>query len=280
MRGIVPGLAGALIAAALNCAPPARANDSAGAPSHLTLDLTGGFESTSAFRGLRSRRLNPNPYLQLDFEISDAYLGLYGAPVAFGAETDALIYAYGGYAPTIAGFDLDIGIGVYAFPDSRIYEFDLDGDGVTDHSGRKGLIEPYAGLKRVVGPVELSVVAFASPNSLGDSGRAFYYRGEAEFALPEDFSFVAGYGASRFRDRLLNDDYDDWSVALKKSVLGFDLKLRYSDTVGAVGLDNRTLALVVERGFSLFSRETRRGRTPEKIRNRFTFDKCRLGAAR
>lgn len=274
MRGTIRDIGTALAAVFVAAAPAGAAG------ADFAVDLTGGVESTSVFRGYRAARLNPSPSLALDLEYALAYAGLYAAPVAFGVETNALLYAYGGYAPSLAGFNFDLGLGVYAFPDSEDFAFDVDGDGAADHQGRKGLIEPYAGAERGIGPATLSVFGFFTPDTLGESGAATYLRAEASFAGPAGVSLVAGFGRSRFSDKRLNDDYDDWSAALEKSVLGFDLSLRYSDTVGALGSDNRTLAIVVERSFGLYSSEARRARRGEKIRNRFTFDKCRLGAAR
>jgi uncharacterized protein (TIGR02001 family) len=271
-------MAAAAAAAIAAMAAPARAAPAAAAA--FVVDLTAGVESTSVFRGYRAQRLNPNPYLGLDLEYAAAYAGLYAGPVAFGEETNVFLYAYGGYAPGLSGVDFDLGLGVYAFPDSRVFEFDVDGDGAADHAGRKGLVEPYAGAERRFGPATLSLFGFFTPETLGESGAASYLRAETEIAGPRGFALVAGYGRSRFKDDRLNDDYDDWSVALEKSVLGFDVRLRYSDTVGAPGPDNRTLALVVERPFRLFSSDGRRASLGEKIRNRFGFDKCRLGAAR
>jgi uncharacterized protein (TIGR02001 family) len=252
----------------------------AAAERHVLVETTLGFESTSVFRGYRAQRLNPNPYASLDFEYKAYYAGLYAAPVAFGAEENALLYGYAGYAPVLAGFEFDLGVGYYAFPDSHVYEFDVDGDGVVDHSGRKGLFEPYAGLARAFGGLEASAFVFYTPNSLGESGSAWYGRVEAEQALPEAFILAGSYAQSRFENDRLNADYDDWSVWLEKSVYGFDLKLRYSDTIGAPGPDNRTLALVVERPFAIFSSARADERRRDKLRNRWIVDKCRLGARR
>lgn len=277
MRGIFRAAAAFAV---IFVASPAAAGEGPAAPLAFSVDLTGGVESTSVFRGYRAQRLNPNPYLALELEYGETYAGLYAGPVAFGPETNVFLYGFGGYAPSLGGFGLDFGVGAYAFPDSKDFAFDVDGDGAADHQGRKGLIEPYAGAERAIGPATLSVFGYFTPDTLGESGAASYQRGEASVAGPGGLSLVAGYGRSRFADKRLNDDYDDWSVALEKSVYGFDLKLRYSDTVGALGPDNRTFALVVERSFNLFARDGRRRRMDDKIRNRFGFDKCRLGAAR
>lgn len=252
----------------------------AAAGGRLLIEATLGVESTSVFRGYRARRLNPNPYASLDFEWAAYYAGVYAAPVAFGEEENALLYGYGGVAPALAGFEFDFGAGYYAFPDSHVFEFDLDADGLADHSGRKGLIEPYAGLARLIGDLEVSAFVFYTPDSLGESGPAWYGRIEAEQPLPGGFVLAGSYAQSRFADDRLNDDYDDWSASLEKSVYGFDLQLRYSDTVGALGPDNRTLALVVERPFTILSSARADERRRDKVRNRWIVDKCRLGAGR
>jgi len=251
-----------------------------GAASDMALELTAGIETTSVFRGYRAQRLNPNPYAVLDLERGALYAGLYAAPVAFGPETNALLTGYAGWLPSFAGFDFDLGVGYYAFPDSRNYEVDIDGDGLTDHSGRKGLIEPYAGLAREAAGVAVEAFVFYTPDSLGEAGPGWYGSAEATKDVGKGFALVAGYGVSRFDNDQLNDDYDDWRVMIEKSVLGFDLKLRYSDTVGALGPDNRTLSLVIERPLGVFSPAAADDRAQEKIRNRFIIDKCRLMAGR
>ncbi len=256
----------------------------AGAPvaaeGYYVVEATFGLESTAVFRGYRAQRLNPNPYVSLDVEWRTLYAGLYAAPVAFGDEENAMLFGYAGFAPIVSGFEFDFGAGYYAFPDSHVFEFDVDGDGLADHSGHKGLVEPYAGVARTLGGLELSGFVFYTPDTLGQSGQAWYARVEAEQALPHGFIFGAGYGVSRFNEDRLNDDYDDWTVSVEKTFYGFDLKLRYSDTVGALGPDNRTLALVVERPLTLFSSDRDRDRREEKIRNRWIIDKCRLRGAR
>jgi uncharacterized protein (TIGR02001 family) len=267
-------------------APPSRSEtgaSSAGdlpAGTHFAVTLTLALESTSAFRGYRARRLNPNPSAALDIEYAAAYAGLFAAPVAFGADTNALLYGFAGYAPSLAGVNFDFGAGYYAFPDSTQATFDVDGDGVVDHSGGKGLFEAYGGLARAFGPIELSGLVFYSPNSFGESGPGFYGRAEAEATLPEGFGLTLGYGLSRFNDDILNDDYDDWSASLSRDVLGLSLTLRYSDTVGALGPDNRTFALVVEAPFTLLSSGGRRARMEEKLRNRWIVEKDRLRPGR
>ncbi|MEQ1931652.1 MAG: TorF family putative porin [Parvularculaceae bacterium] len=250
------------------------------AAGDVAVDLTVGMESTSVFRGYRAQRLNPNPYLVLDLEWDALYAGLYAAPVAFGEEENAILMGYAGYAPSAAGLEFDFGMGVYAFPDSHVFEIDADGDGSTDHAGRKGLVEPYAGVARAAGGFVIEAFVFYTPDNLGETGPGWYASAEAEQVLGEGFALVGAYGVSRFNDDRLNDDYDDWRVSLEKSLFGFDLKLRYSDTVGAPGPDNRTLALVVERPFSLLSSAHEDDQTFEKVRNRWIIDKCRLRAGR
>ncbi|NWG70907.1 MAG: hypothetical protein HXY23_04750 [Parvularculaceae bacterium] len=262
------------------CAAGLLAALSPAAAGGLTIDLTAGVESTSVFRGYRARRLNPNPYAVLDLEQGPLYAGLYAAPAAFGPETNALLTGYAGWLPVVAGFELDLGVGYYAFPDSRVYEIDSDGDGLADHSGRKGLIEPYAGFAREVAGLAVEAFVFYTPDSLGETGPGWYGSAEVARELGEGISLVAGYGVSRFNNDQLNDDYDDWRVAVEKSLFGFDLKLRYSDTVGALGSDNRTLSLIVERPFGVLGSARRDEEDFDKIRNRFIIDKCRLMAGR
>ena len=137
----------------------------------------------------------------------------------------------------------------------------------------------YAGFAREAAGVEIEAFVFFTPDSLGETGPGWYGSIELSKDLGKGISLVAGYGVSRFDNDQLNDDYDDWRLMLEKPLFGFDLKLRYSDTVGALGPDNRTLSLIIERPFGLMTRsEADAG--GEKIRNRFIIDKCRLMTGR
>ncbi|MBY0423790.1 MAG: hypothetical protein K2Q06_15910 [Parvularculaceae bacterium] len=235
-----------------------------------------GVDSVSVFRGYRATRLNPNPHLFVDLAYPLAYAGAYVAPTAFGDETDVLVAPYAGVTPRLLGFDLDIGVGAYTFPGSRPFVYEIEGEAPL--VGHKWLIEPYAGVKRAFGPIELTGFAYFTPDTLGEAGPAWYGQAEFDLALPFGVSAGASYGVSRFHDRRLNADYDDVAVWLDRSVAGFDLRLALTDTIGAPGPSNRVVWLRVERAFTLY--RPRADRMADKILRRFVIDKCRLGVPR
>lgn len=269
----------AAVFAGLSSACFAFAADAMAEPIRLKdpeIDLTLGVDSISVFRGYRSTRLNPNPHLFIDVTFPLAYAGVYAAPTAFGDETDLLVAPYAGVTPQVLGFDLDIGVGAYTFPGSRPFVYDVDG--APPVIGHKWLVEPYVGVKRVAGPVELAGFGFFTPDTIGEAGPAWYGQGEIDLALPAAFSAGASYGVSRFQDDRLNTDYDDYALWLERSVAGFDLRVALTDAIGAPGPSNRVVWLRIERVFTL--RQTRAQLMQTKILRRFVIDKCRLGLSR
>lgn len=273
-----------LLAAALGLAAFARAR----AAEEIRIDERGGPEivatvavdSVGVFRGIKARRLNPSVYAEMEIALGRFYGGLFAQPTGFETETVPLLYGYAGLTPSALGFDFDLGAGYYAFPGSAPHEIDIDGDGVTDHAGKKELFEPYAGVARAFGIVEAEFFAFYTPSNFGRTGAAWYYAGEATIPIAHGFDFVAHYGASEFANDVFNDDYSDYSVSIEKSLYGFDFALRYSNAADLAGGDEEAVIFSIEREFPLVSDDGRAGKRYRKIRNDFVIDKARLRGVR
>ncbi len=135
-------------------------------------ELTGalGVETNAVFRGQKSAKLNPSVYAALELERGDFYAGVYASPSKIQDEVRPLMLLYAGYAPEIAGFQTRIGVRRYAFPSSREFNFDIDGDGIIDHSGKKGFVEGFVGASRVIHTVKVDTRVYYAPEFFGETG--------------------------------------------------------------------------------------------------------------
>lgn len=246
-----------------------------GAPA-FEIYTTLGVDSTGVFRGLKSRRLNPSVWSQLDLEFGDAYAGVFLQPTGFENETVPLVYGYGGVAPSAFGIDFNLGASYYAFPWSSPAEFDTSGDDIVDHAGRKGLFEAFIGASRDFGAFEVAAVSYYSPDMYGETGEAWYHAAALTVPLPRGFTFRARYGLSEFAEDQYNDDYADYLVGVEKSLFGFDFSLNYSSVADLAGADESLVYLSISRELSIFSRGARQEKRFGKIRNNWAIDKGRV----
>lgn len=268
------GLCARAVAAALALCPglaaPARADD-------YSVTAALGLETTGAFRGVKSRKLNPSVYGYLEIAYGEGLFGVFSNPVSIAGETNALVLGYALWKPSIGRFDFEAGGRYYSFPDSSDFTFDFDDDGVVDHRGHKGLFEAQAGVRRKFDGGRVHVRAFYSPDGFAETGPAWYFNNEVRADLPFGIEARGAVGVSRFSDKRFNENYIDYDAGLYKSLAGFDMFLRYSDTAGLAGPDNSVVVFGIERALSLDSSGARERRRYEKIRNDWQIDKARLG---
>ncbi|MFN0024966.1 MAG: TorF family putative porin [Parvularculaceae bacterium] len=235
-----------------------------------------GLETTGAFRGVKSRKLNPSVYGYVEMTYGEGLFGLFSNPVSIAGETNALVLGYALWKPSFAGFDFEAGGRYYAFPDSNDFTFDLDNDGDVDHRGRKGLFEAQGGIRRKFEGGRVHVRAFYTPDGFARTGPAWYVNNEVRADLPFGFEARGAVGVSRFADARFNDNYIDYDAGLYKSLFGFDMFVRYSDTSGLPGADNSIVVFGIERALSLVSSMSCEDPRFEKIRNDWRIDKARL----
>jgi len=173
--------------------------------------------SDYTFRGVSQTLEKPAVQGGLDVESSwGAYAGIWGSSVNFGedlasgARAQMELDLYGGIAPSVGGFDLDLGFIYYAYP------------GAASSYGYN-FIEGVAGVSRAFGPLSAGLTGAYSPEFFGSSGAALYAGMTVEAASPwEPLSFSGGVGRQTVED---NDafgtpDYLVWSAALNADVLG------------------------------------------------------------
>lgn len=270
-RGGASRMLAALAASACAALTPAYADE----PVGLLVGL--GVDSTGVFRGTKSDKLNPSVYGFAELSKGQFYGGAFSNPVHINGKAGPLVLGYAGFAPSAFGIDFDVGGRVYAFPGSDPISWDLNGDGAAEHVGRLRVFESYAAATKPFEGGQFSARLFWSPDSLGDTGTAWYYNAELRKDLIFGIEARGQGGLSRFADDRYNEDYADWSVGLFGAVKSFDVFVRYSDTVGLPGRDDSVVVVGVERSFNFPST---RADPYEKVRNRFVVDKSLLAGVR
>ncbi len=264
---------GAAFATAVVLAPvaePARAAE---------FELVGalGADSTGAFRGVKSERLNPSVYGYVELVRGDMLAGVFANPVSIAGETNALVLGYASWRPVYRGFRFEAGGRYYAFPDSSIFSYDFNSDGIADHSGRKGLFEAQIGVRRRFEGGRVELRGFWTPDNFAETGPAWYANGEARADIAHGFDIRGAVGFSRYSDHRYNENYADYNIGVYKTAFGLDMFVRYSDTAGLSGADNSVLVFGVEKAWTIASSAGRDLRRFEKILNDWNVDKSMLG---
>jgi len=188
-------------------------------------EVTGNVAITSdyTFRGVSQTLEKPAIQGGLDLEgPKGAYLGAWGSSVNFGedlsggARAQVELDFYGGFAPSFAGLDLDLGIIYYAYPGAasgRAYDF----------------LEGVIGASREIGPISTGVTGAYSPDFFGGSGSAVFAGLEASTTLTQaPLSLAGSYGLQKIEknDVFGTPDYAVWTAGVSAELLG--------STVGAM----------------------------------------------
>lgn len=232
-----------------------------------------GVDSVGVFRGQKSTTLNPTVSGSLSFEVGDAYGGVYTTPTKIAGETRPLVLGYGGYSFETGAIDWAAAARYYAFPDSSDFVIDLDADGIPESVGRKGFLEGFVGAGFTIYDIDFSGNIFYSPNIFGETGAGAYIVGAVKAPTVYGVELRAQVGRSEFADDLLNNEYTDYAIGLYREVRGIDVFIRYSDTLGVEGVDDRVLVVGFEKSWTLLSRDDRRKHERRKILNNIVVDK-------
>ncbi|MHA7871855.1 MAG: TorF family putative porin [Hyphococcus sp.] len=230
-------------------------------------------DSVGVFRGQKSTSLNPTVGASLTIERGDVYGGVFATPTKIAGEVRPLVLGYGGYGSSIGDLDWNVGARYYAFPDSSVFAIDLDSDGTPENVGRRGFFEGVAGLGYSAGPVDLACTVLYSPDVFGETGGAAYIVASAKAPLPYDVDLRVQVARSEFAEERFNDEYTDYAVGLYREVFGINMFVRYSDTVGRAGFDDRVLVFGFETSWTLASSDRNQARAMRKIRNTIRPDK-------
>jgi uncharacterized protein (TIGR02001 family) len=208
--------------------------------------------SDYAFRGI-SQTLE-KPAVQGGFDLSvpvGLYAGVWGSSVNFGedlaggARAQMELDVYGGFAPSVGGFDLDVGLLYYAYPGAFSgYNYDF--------------FEAYGGLARTFGPLTAGLVGAWSPDFFAASGRGLLGAVEISAAAP---GWPVGLDASVGRQIIEDNeafgtpDYTVWSIGLSTELFGSTVggmvtgtDLNRSDCFGGDDLCRARVIVSVSRG--------------------------------
>lgn len=182
-------------------------------------EITGNVALTTdyIFRGITQTDGGPAISGGFDVEAEGFYVGVWGSSVDFSDDTTMELDLYGGYAFSGAGFDWDIGVIYYAYPDSP------------SAGGDQNFVEFYGGIGREFGPVAWDAKASYSPEFYGEIGQAWYLETGIGMEVVDGISVDGRIGASQFDD-LPAADYEDYQIGVSGTVfdnVGWDL--RYHD---------------------------------------------------
>lgn len=177
-----------------------------------------GLTTNYIFRGITQTQDGPAVSGGFDFESEGFYAGIWASSVDFGDDTTMELDLYGGYAFSAGGFDWDLGVIHYAYPDSP----ELGG-------ASQDFTELYAGIGKEVGPVALDGKISWSDDFYAGTGEALYLEVGAAIELIEGITGDVRFGSSQFDD-FPDADYEDWQIGLSGEVIGVGWDLRYHDT--------------------------------------------------
>jgi uncharacterized protein (TIGR02001 family) len=216
----------------------------------VSIAVNAGAASDYEFRGVDQTAGRAEGFGGLDFSRGDFYVGTWASNVdlkPFGdARASAEIDAYGGWRPTLFGYDLDLGAIAYTYVDPWM---------------RDDFVEAYAKASRAIGPVSAGLSIYASPQYPRAAGAGAYVEGKTAYALTRKFTLSAALGdqyeahalgpapclptaegcTGPYRDLT----YVDWNVGGSYTLndqIGLDL--RYTDT-DAHGLGSPYRARIV-----------------------------------
>jgi uncharacterized protein (TIGR02001 family) len=215
------------------------------------VELTGNVSLASdyAFRGISQTLEEPAVQGGLDVAgPAGVYVGAWGSSVNFGEELPRAqleLDVYGGIAPSVAGFDLDLGALYYLYPGSKSdnnYDF----------------YELYGGVGRTLGPVGLGVSAAYSPEFFAASGTGVWLGAEASVGVPgTSLTLDGSLGQQSIEDngRWGTPDYMAWSAGVGTELFGASLGATVTGTdldegecFGGAEICNTRVILSVGRG--------------------------------
>lgn len=185
------------------------------------------------FRGLSFSGEEPALQGSFDWGYNNFYVGVWGSSIkgedGFAEEAGGYeleLDYYGGYASSLGPIDYDLMLIYFHFPGAED-AFDAETDQfetwlTLGHTFSDVIFEP-----------NVSVLGAWSPAFTLEDGTGIYVKGSVGFTLPAGFGFDGAFGYQRVEGDKTTPDgyhYTHWEMGVTKSLLGFDLDLRYHDT--------------------------------------------------
>jgi uncharacterized protein (TIGR02001 family) len=172
-----------LAAIALGVATSSHAQSIFEPPGAVSIAVNGGAASDYSFRGVDQTDGGLAGFGGLDLSRGQLYVGTFASNVdlkRFGdARASAEVDVYGGWRPSLFGYDLDIGAIAYAY---------------VDPANRENYVEAYAKASRAIGPLTGGLSIYASPQYPRAAGAGVYIEGKAAYALTRKLSISIGVG--------------------------------------------------------------------------------------
>ncbi len=204
------------------------------APENFSANIT--LTSDYIFRGETQSANQPAVQGGFDWAYNNFNLGIWVSNVDFtSAIPDTLLEVdyYAGYSKTIGSFDYSLNLFYYTYP------------GANDGTAELDYFELLPSLSYTFSDVTFEPSVYVqygfSPDYFGEEGTGHNFEGGIGFSLPIGFGLDGWVGYQEIDGDALGTDIEwtYWSVGLTKSVLGFDLDLRYhgedEDTSQAFG---------------------------------------------
>ncbi|MGO4703493.1 TorF family putative porin [Dyella sp. 2RAB6] len=208
------------------CAEDTAAPDTTG----WRTTFNAGAQSDYVFRGISQTNERPSGFAGVDVAYdSQFYLGAWTSNVDFSPSGDTRtsqeVDLYGGWRPTLAGINFDLGYIYYGYRNQP-------------RGLRESYAETYLRASHAFGPVTLGVAAYHSPNFPGISRRATYGEANIGYTFNATWSASAAWGRQATAHATVHDDgsasrfaYNTWNLGLTWAINNHtSLDLRYWDT--------------------------------------------------
>lgn len=182
--------------------------------------------SDYTYRGISQTLEEPAIQGGIDFSLpSNLYIGVWGSSINFGEESpdgraQVEMDVYGGIAPSIGGFDVDLGAIYYGYPGANdAYDYNF--------------IEVAASIARAFGPVTAGISGAWSPDFYAATGTGLYGAGSLSFGMPNlpiSLDGTLGYQGVEDNDKFGLPDYMVWSIGATAEVLGLSVGAGFTGT--------------------------------------------------
>lgn len=189
-----------------------------------------GAQTDYVFRGISQTNERPSGFAGVDVTYgSQWYLGAWTSNVDFSPSGDTStsqeIDLYGGWRPTVAGIQFDLGYIYYGYRDQP-------------RGLRESYAETYLRASHAFGALTLGLAAYHSPNFPGISRRATYGEANLSYAFDTSWSVSGAWGRQSISHATAHDDgrvsrfaYNTWNLGLSWAINDHtSLDLRYWDT--------------------------------------------------
>jgi uncharacterized protein (TIGR02001 family) len=218
--------------AAFGCNASAFAQDTPATPPapDWQVAYNVGAQSDYIFRGISQTNQQSSGFAGVDVTYkSQLYVGAWTSNVDFSPSGDSSTQQeydlYGGWRPTIAGINFDLGYIYYGYTHQP-------------QGLRESYSELYLKATKALGPVTLGVSAYDSPNFPGTMGRAEYYEANIAYAFNPVWSISGAVGRQFESNTVFTDDgsradfnYSTWNAGVTYAVSDHvSLDVRYWDT--------------------------------------------------